>query len=83
MRTAVELADVHHIVLVLEHGSLQEESKVSPARVQPGTWLTHLVIVHIQIVWSREDGDERREPRGLAFSVHSVARVLCLVCPDN
>ena len=45
--------------------------------------MTHLVIVHIQIVWSREDGDERREPGGLAFSVHSVARVLCLVCPDN
>ena len=63
MGTAVELADVHHIVLVLEHGSL--------------------VIVHIEIVGSREDGDERREPRGLAFSVHSVARVLCLVCSDN
>ena len=43
----------------------------------------YLVIVHVQIVGRREDGDERREPRGLAFSVHSVARVLCLVCSDN
>ena len=80
MRTAVELTDVHHIVLVLEHGSLQGRMLV-----QHCTALTilYLVIVHIQIVWSREDGDERREPRGLAFSVHSVARVLCLVCSDN
>ena len=62
MGTAVELTDVHHIVLVLEHGSL--------------------VVVHIEIVGSREDGDERREPGGLAFSVHSVARVLCFVCSD-
>ena len=36
----------------------------------------HLVIVHIQVVGSREDGDQGREPRGLALSVHSVAGVL-------
>ena len=62
MGTAVELTDVHHIVLVLEHGSL--------------------VVVHIEIVGSREDGDERREACCLAFPVHSVAGVLSLVCPD-
>ena len=42
----------------------------------------YLVIVHVQIVGRREDGDERREPSSLAFSVHSVARVLCFVCSD-
>ena len=43
---------------------------------------TNLVVVHIEIVGRREDGDERREPSCLAFSVHSVARVLCLVCSN-
>ena len=38
MWTAVELSDIHDVILVFEHGSL--------------------VVVHVQIIGSREDGDE-------------------------
>ena len=53
------LSDIHHVVLVLEHGGL--------------------VVVDVQVVGGREDGDQRGETRSLTLSVHSVAGVLSLV----
>lgn len=31
------------------------------------------VVVNIQVVWCREDGNEGRESSGLTFTVHPVA----------
>ena len=42
-----------------------------------------LVVVDVQVVGGREDGNQRGETRGLALSVHSVARVLGLVCAND
>lgn len=53
MRRAVELADVHHVVLVLEDGCL--------------------IVVHVEVVGRREDGDQRREARVLRLLVHAIA----------
>jgi hypothetical protein len=41
-----------------------------------------LVIVHIEIVGSREYGHDGREAGSLAFSVHSVSSILSFVCSD-
>ena len=38
-----------------------------------------LVVVDVQVVGGREDGDQGGESRGLALSVHSIARVLGFV----
>lgn len=55
MRRAVELADVHHVVLVLENG--------------------RLVVVNVEVVGRREDGDQRREARVLRLLVHAVSKL--------
>ena len=43
----------------------------------------YLVVVDVEVVWRREDGDEGGESGGLALAVHAVARVLGLVCADD
>ena len=63
MRRAVELSNVHHVVLVLQD--------------------RRLVVVDVEVVGRREDGDERREPRSLALAVHPVPGVLGFVGADN
>ena len=49
---AVELSDVHDIVLILKDGGL--------------------VIVNIEIIGSRKDGDERGETSVVRLLVHSI-----------
>jgi hypothetical protein len=63
VRRAVELANVHHVVLVLEDGGL--------------------VVVHVQVVGRREDGDEGGKGGLRALLVHAVAGVLGLVGADD
>ena len=42
-----------------------------------------LVVVDVEVVGGREDGDDRGEAGGLALAVHAVAAVLRLVRPDD
>ena len=43
----------------------------------------YLVVVDVEVVWRRENGDEGGESGGLALAVHAVARVLGLVRADD
>lgn len=51
----------------------------NPTPMTPPTFVS----IDVQIVWSREDGDERGEASGLALAVHLVALVLSLVGSDD
>ena len=62
MRRAVELSNVHDIVLVFQNGGL--------------------VVIDIQVVGSREDGDDRREV-GFTALVHFVSEILSFVSTND
>lgn len=64
----VELADVHHVVLILQHRRLDEHN----GYMQPSLNEQYLIVVHVEIVGCREDGYETWEASGLAFAVHPV-----------
>lgn len=44
---------------------------------------TNLVVINVEVVGRAEDGDQRWEARRLRFPVHAVARILCLVRPND
>ena len=69
MGGTVELADVHHVVLVFQHRRLDQQSAYcANDRLDE----QYLIVVHVQIVGGREYGNETWEASGLAFAVHSV-----------
>ena len=63
MRGAVELTNVHNVVLVLQNRSL--------------------VVVNVQIIWSREDGHHAWETGCPGLTVHPIASVLSFVCTND
>ena len=75
MGATVELTNVHHIVLVLEHRSLHA-TQYDPLLILQ---LTYLIVVHVEIVGGRENCYQRGEPSGLAFSVHSVSTNILII----
>ena len=70
MGGTVELSDVHHIVLILQHRRLGDHC--SSCFSDGGLNEQYLIVVHIEIVGGREDGYETWEASGLAFAVHPV-----------
>lgn len=44
---------------------------------------SNLVVINVEVVGRAEDGDQRWEARRLRFPVHAVARILCLVRPND
>lgn len=84
VRWAIKLSNIHYIIFIFQNGGLNHKRRM---KQQPQTvntkWsrkyadefdgLAYLVVVHIQIVWSRKYRNQRWKTCCLTFSIHSIS----------
>ena len=78
VRRAVELTNVHYVVLVLQDCRCKLSEILERLKKIGGRKRT-LIVVDVEVVGRTEDGDERRETGRCRLAVHAIAGVLCLV----